>query len=96
MKRKIQSKNIRTRRFITVLLVLSLLLMGMTLRNEIKETQVSAIERVVLEGETLWSIAENYNPEGRDIRSFISEIAQLNTMNDKMIYPGQVLQIPIY
>ena len=33
----------------------------------------------VRQGDTLWSLAGEYTPEGRDIRDFISEIALINS-----------------
>lgn len=45
-------------------------------------------------GDTLWSIAEDYCPEGEDIRSFIYEIKKENSLKNSALDIGQQLLIP--
>lgn len=47
-------------------------------------------------GDTLWSIAAGYNPEGSDIREFIFHIKKINHMETSAIQPGQEIKIPIF
>ncbi len=49
----------------------------------------------VKQGETLWSIAQKYTPDGYDIRKMIYEIKQLNEMDTSMIYSGDKILIPV-
>ncbi|NLJ33613.1 MAG: LysM peptidoglycan-binding domain-containing protein [Firmicutes bacterium] len=52
------------------------------------------VEVVVAAGDTVWSIAKEYQgPEG-DIRPLVYEIGRLNELQSPMIYPGQVLLLP--
>ena len=49
----------------------------------------------VKQGETLWSIAQEYSPDGYDIRKMIYEIKEINEMETSMIYSGDKIMIPI-
>ena len=47
----------------------------------------------VLPGQSLWSLAEAYDPDA-DTRSVIREIQQLNSMTADQVRAGQVLWVP--
>ena len=54
----------------------------------------SYIARVeVLPGQSLWSIAEAYDPNA-DPRVIIGDIQQLNSMSGDQLQPGEVLRVP--
>lgn len=53
------------------------------------------IEVTVKEGDTLWGIAKQYYNGKSDFRKFIYEIRQINSLKEAIIYPGQVISIPI-
>ncbi|GBF11350.1 LysM peptidoglycan-binding domain-containing protein [Tepidibacillus infernus] len=53
------------------------------------------IEVIVQEGDTLWSIAKPYYNGKMDFRELIYNIRELNELSEAMIYPGQVLKIPL-
>ena len=46
-------------------------------------------------GDSLWSIASEYKPEGKDLREFVYEIASDNGVIDCNIYCGQILYVPV-
>ena len=48
-------------------------------------------EYYVEQGETLWSIAQQYKPEFMDIREYVYEIQQLNNISN--LYAGDIIQI---
>ena len=50
-------------------------------------------EVIVEKGDTLWTIADQYN-ENQDLRRLIYEIKKLNKLKQTSIYPGQKLVIP--
>ncbi|HHU49030.1 MAG TPA: LysM peptidoglycan-binding domain-containing protein [Clostridiales bacterium] len=50
----------------------------------------------VSSGDTLWTIAKNSLPKGRDIRDYIIEIREWNKLDSSSIAEGQLLEIPIY
>lgn len=45
-------------------------------------------------GDSLWSIAEEYKPEGEDTRAFMRSIMKLNDMDAAVVYEGQILFVP--
>jgi LysM repeat protein len=47
----------------------------------------------VTKGETIWSIASQYNHD--DIRDLVYEIGIENNLTNFVIVPGQILRIPI-
>ena len=48
------------------------------------------------EGDTLWSVARQTLPRGRDIRDYILEIQRVNGLESAYIYQGQTLEVPLY
>ena len=51
------------------------------------------IKVTVCEGDTLWSIAEEYNTE-KDIREYIYNIKKINNINNKeVLKEGDILKI---
>lgn len=49
---------------------------------------------VVKEGDTLWSIASEYKPKGKNLSEFVYEIADNNGISDCNIVCGQTLYVP--
>lgn len=49
----------------------------------------------VRSGDNLWEIADDYTPEGRDVRNTIEAIKRLNDLDSSVIQPGQLLEIPV-
>jgi hypothetical protein len=82
--------------FITVLLLflLSLLTPLLLKGNAMGEPQLKIVR--VEEGDTLWAIARRTLPRGRDIRDYIIEIKDINSLKDANIFSGTDLRIPIY
>ncbi len=48
----------------------------------------------VEEGDTLWSIASSY-ADHKEIREVIYEITKTNKIHNSLIYPGDVIKIPL-
>jgi len=48
----------------------------------------------VAPGDTLWSIAEQYAPEGVPIKSYIRQIMQANSLTSAALQAGDVLILP--
>jgi len=46
-------------------------------------------------GDTLWQIASEHMNKGTDIRKLIYEIKAINSMDDSVIFPGQLIKIPV-
>lgn len=52
------------------------------------------VEHLVVTGDTLWDIAAAYTAPGEDVRHTVSDIRRANGLEDSLIYPGQVLEVP--
>lgn len=83
---------INKRRFITSVLIFALAIISV-LNFCFAKTEIETEEYVVSVGETLWSIASENKKDGQDIREYIYELRQLNSLDDCMIYPNQVIKI---
>jgi nucleoid-associated protein YgaU len=56
--------------------------------------QLAGQSSVVVEpGDTLWSIARALAPQ-EDVRGVVDALAELNGLDDTVLLPGQVLQVP--
>jgi nucleoid-associated protein YgaU len=58
------------------------------------EPPVPAIEYVVVEGDTLWEIAEAHLAPEADVRPLIQAIKERSEITSSSLQPGQVLHIP--
>ena len=47
-------------------------------------------------GDTLWQIAQAYTPDDVDIRSAVHDICKINDISASELYPGQIIQVPVY
>ena len=81
---------------VSVLLIVSMavgLLIGSF--NASGSTKYSYETITIQSGDTLWSIAEEYAPEGQDIRDYIYEICDKNDIKAGDIVQGQDIMIPV-
>lgn len=53
------------------------------------------VEHLVVSGDTLWDIAAAYTTAGEDVRHVVADIREANGLEGSVIYPGQVLQVPV-
>ena len=58
-----------------------------------EEPQSQTRTVVVAQGDTLWSIAQEADPES-DPRAAVERIAQLNELGDSAVRPGQRIVVP--
>ena len=85
----------------TAFMSIVVLLLGITLGSLMGYNDASGdstqeyVKVVVSNGDTLWSIAQRYSNNSKDIRSLIYEISELNGIDSSRIYAGQELSIPI-
>ena len=64
-------------------------------QNDKNDTSYSVVSVTVQPGDTLWSIAREYKPEGTDLRSFVYELADNNGLSDCSIVCGQSIFVPV-
>lgn len=57
--------------------------------------RVSVYTYTVSRGDSLWSIAKEYSRPGCDLRPVVEEIRRLNRLDSAIIYPGQILMVPV-
>ena len=76
---------------ITVVFVLLLLASASHATGEITDT----FEYRVRPGDTLWDIAREHGPHGRDVRSIVATIERINGLDGGVLQAGHVLELPI-
>lgn len=76
---------------VAVIIIIAVLLLG-TVKPE-KETLWQ--EYRVRPGDTLYKIALEYAGNGEDYRDLVYYIIEINGIKNSMIYPGQVLLVPV-
>lgn len=80
---------------IIALLLLVILTMGFTLHPQERAEFTQTITRMIQKGDTLWDIAQEYNPEGHDIRNYVAMISRVNDLHNQPLMPGETILIPI-
>lgn len=83
---------VNKKRFITsisMIIIIIISIFNCVSANKVVEYQ----EYIVVQGDTLWSIASENKKDGQDIREYIYELRQLNNLEDCVIYPNQVIKI---
>lgn len=76
---------------ITVVFVLMLLASASHATGEITGT----FDYRVKPGDTLWDIAEDFGPDGRDTRAIVATIERINQLDGGILQAGAVLEIPV-
>jgi FOG: LysM repeat len=94
MKKKYYLKN--KKRFYAILFALVLVMFSSYLMVSANngETHNSYNTVCVSSGDTLWQIAQKYNPNG-DIRKLVKEIRKMNNLSSSVIYAGEELKVPV-
>jgi len=99
-KRRKRLVVIHRTRFVIVslifLIVMSIIITSITgaLMSE-ASTNIDQITYTVAQGDTLWSIANEYNYLEKDIREVVFAIKKLNHKKNSMIIAGEQLVIPV-
>ncbi len=81
-------------RFCTVVAILVMIafLLGFACSGNSYEVEEISIH----EGDTLWTIADEYTGNDRDVRETVHIIKKINDMDSVIVYPGEVIYVPIY
>lgn len=87
-RRKIAKMSIYLTLILLLLLPLSLKVM------QHKSEKFKFVEYTVQPGDTLWSIAGEFNQPGKDVRELIYNIRKVNDISP-VIHPGQVVLVPV-
>lgn len=83
--------------FLTVIMICSFLAIGYMFGSEASGFDEPSYKTVeVMQGDTLWSLASKYAPEGMDLRTYIHKISLINGVDANTLYAGMDLELPIY
>lgn len=91
-------KRLKRRRFITkVMLLITLLMTVSTMANFAfaKKSDADFLTVIVKNGESVWTIAKENNPNNMDLRRLVYEIIEENDIENGVIYAGDELVIPL-
>jgi len=90
------SSQIRAAVLLTTVILVAVLLLATAVSAALVGSEAEAYdEYLVVSGDTLWDIAEEYTPPGDDVRTTIYGIREANDLATSVIMPGQVLRIPL-
>lgn len=99
LKRVIITVGNRKKAFISLFILSLLLMVGilsiMTQKQVTGSDNVVYAEYKVQEGDTLWSIASEYNNGKDDIRETVYIIGKINDKEDGYINCGEILKVPL-
>ena len=81
-----------------VLLVTAILVFGLLLLSLASQPTMDAFDwkqesYTVKAGDSLWTIAAEYCPDGVDRREWIEAVQELNNLEDSILYPYQKLTV---
>lgn len=92
MKRHYVLKN--KKRFYIFIIIMTIIFSSMFLASSVYGYEEKEYDIVTVKtGDTLWTIADNYNRSG-DIRKLIYRIKKVNNLDSSLIYSGDILMIP--
>lgn len=84
------------RKYVYIILLLSLSMNVFNIfaqgRQDISMLETKQV--VVMDGDTLWGIAEKNMDDDTDIRDYIYQIQELNEMNGANLIPGETIIVP--
>lgn len=90
---KFLESNTSTVLLLIVLLIVSILVLNYALQPTMDETEWREEAYRVQAGDTLWTIAGGYCPQGVDRREWVEEIRALNGLRNNTIHPGQTITV---
>ncbi len=81
-----------------VLVILFIILLSIIANNMQAHEEYEYINLIVIEGDTLWSIARKQQTQNeyyynKDIREIIQDIKKINNLNNSLLMPGKELKI---
>ncbi len=82
--------------FLAMLMITSFLVTGIVYAyDHNQKSEQPYIEVMVKSGDTLWLLAKPYFNNKGDFREFLYNIKEFNHLDNSMIYPGQIIKIPV-
>ena len=87
------------RKYVFILITLCMVISFATIsfgKTDIEKTEVYYELVDINKGDTLWTIAEEYNTKFDDVRDYIEVIKEFNNMKGTIIQYGDKILIPVY
>ena len=97
-RRIMRQRKLRRQRSVAfmVVLILTIAVASVAFANYSQSKTEKSVEAVVVcPGDTVWSLAKEYKPEGANLNEFVYEISANNGIKDGNIICGQTLYIPV-
>ena len=98
LRRLRRARKLRRQRSVALIIVMVFVVMAAHVafsKTSSEEVGRSVVSVVVKEGDTLWSIAKEYKPQGYDIRKYVYEVSANNGIKDGNIICGQTIFVPV-
>lgn len=86
------SARLRALSIISIMVVVVFLLLSSA--SHATGTVTDTYDYRVKPGDTLWKIAEDHGPDGRDIRDIVATIERINSL-EGVLQAGAVIEIPV-
>ena len=87
------------RKYVFILITLCMVISFATIsfgKTDIETTEVYYELVDINKGDSLWTIAEEYNTKFDDVRDYIEVIKEFNNMKGTIIHNGDKILIPVY
>ncbi|MBE6008791.1 MAG: LysM peptidoglycan-binding domain-containing protein [Lachnospiraceae bacterium] len=87
------------RKYVFIIVTLCMVLSFATIsfgKTNAKQKEVYYELVDITKGDTLWTIAEEYNTEFGDVREYIEVIKEFNNMSGDHIKSGDKILVPVY
>ncbi|MDF2987072.1 MAG: Peptidoglycan-binding LysM [Eubacterium sp.] len=83
-------------KFFSFIFLTSLIIFMMVYTVSVSGHKEPCYETVTINsGDTLWSIAQQYNSDNRDIRGYIHDIKKLNNLDSSLLIENTSIIIPV-
>ncbi|WIK64958.1 LysM peptidoglycan-binding domain-containing protein [Gleimia hominis] len=87
---------LRTMRSLVVVALIGVLGMALGVYMQDEPSSEASVSYAVQSGESLWAIAQSLGDSNHKTTEIVHDIRKLNGLNNDVVQPGQVLQIPKY
>lgn len=89
-------RSVYAKRRRNLLLSVVALIAGISfLASQGQQQSTEIVSVTVAQGESLWSLAEEFAPENQDPREWIYEVSNLNNLESSELTPGMQLNVPV-
>lgn len=83
-------------RLLVIISLIAIILLLLASSVGANQARGETLEHRVVSGETLLEIASGYTPSGASVRRTVDEIRRLSGINGSVIYPGQIVTVPVH